>query len=112
MSAERMPFFLARAREWWAVADLLRARVPEGDPVLTVWREAAWCSLLLTKGMYGVAVIQLRKVCHCVAGVDMPAPVSQPRCEADVLAFAADLFVRLRAVVSSRYPFAFASLAA
>jgi hypothetical protein len=45
-----LPFFLERAREWRAVADALRARgVPDGDPALWVWREAAWCHLLFTR---------------------------------------------------------------
>src|SRR4051794_34240954 len=107
MSAEKLPFFLARVREWWAAADMLRARVPEGDPVLSVWREAAWAHLLLTKGLYGAAVARLREVFRDVAGASPPEPAPRPRCEADVLAIAADLFARLRSVVCVRYPAAF-----
>jgi hypothetical protein len=102
-----MPFFLARAREWWVAADRLRARVPDGDPVLTVWREAAWAHLLLTMGRFAAAVKRLREVFRDVVRVEVPSPVPRPRCEADVLAFAADLFARLRSVVSARHPAAF-----
>ncbi len=102
-----LPFFLEQAREWWAVADKLRARGVSDEPALWVWREAAWCHLLLTKGLYGAAVTQLGKVFRDVAGVDPPTPMPRPRCEADVLAFANDLFALLRSIVSARYPFAF-----
>jgi hypothetical protein len=46
-----LPDFLARAREWRAVADALRAAgLPPGHPLLSVWREAAWCHLLERRG--------------------------------------------------------------
>jgi hypothetical protein len=106
MGTKCMPFFLAQAREWWAAADMLRARLPEGAPVLAVWREAAWLHLLLTWGLYGAAVARLRVVFREVVGADPPES-DPPRCEADVLSVAADIFSRMRAVVSARYPFAF-----
>src|SRR5262245_51062156 len=103
MSPKQLPFLLARAREWRVAADDLPARgVLEGDPALAVWREAAWCHLLLTRGLYGAAVARLRVVFRDVTGVSSPEPVSRPRCEADVLAVAADLFTRLRAAVFNR----------
>jgi hypothetical protein len=104
---EQLPFFLARAREWWVAADRLRARVPDGDPVLTVWREAAWAHLLLTKGRFGAAAKRLREVFRAVTAVDPPSLVPPPRCEDDVLAVAADLFAHLRSIVSARHPAAF-----
>jgi hypothetical protein len=42
MSTGRLPFFLALAHSWRAAADALRAAgVPDTDPALRVWREAA-----------------------------------------------------------------------
>lgn len=46
-----LPYFLARARQWRDVADALRAAgLPPGHPLLSVWREAAWCHLLHGRG--------------------------------------------------------------
>ncbi len=42
MAGDRLPFFLALARDWWGVADALRAAgAPPDDPALTALREAA-----------------------------------------------------------------------
>lgn len=42
MTTDWLPPFLALARDWRAAADALRAGgVPERDPALSVWREAA-----------------------------------------------------------------------
>jgi hypothetical protein len=107
-----LPFFLARAREWRVVADELRARgVREGDPLLTVWREAAWCDLLLTRGRYATAVNHLRGLLRDVTGAPTSVALA-PTSEADVLAVAADVFTGLRAFVTARYPAAFGRPAA
>jgi hypothetical protein len=107
-----LPFLLARAREWRVIADELRARgIREGDPVLTVWREAAWCHLLLTRGRFSTAVNHLRELLLSVTG-EPPDPSLAPTSEADVLAVAADVFTRLRAFVAARFPAAFGRPAA
>ena len=63
MASEQLPFLLAKAREWWVVADILRASgIRPDDPALTVWREAAWCQLLFTAGKYAAALVRLRAV--------------------------------------------------
>lgn len=83
-----LPYYLARAREWRAVTDALRAAgVPPGDPLLTVWREAAWCHLLEGRGLPAVA--HLRRVAHAVTGD--PPPYDS-----------AAVFARLRA--AARFP--------
>ena len=70
MSTERETYFLALAQEWWDTAAALRARgVPEGDPALGVWREAAWCHLLFTRGHHAAVVTRLRAVVLDVTGV-------------------------------------------
>src|SRR4051812_35103980 len=107
-----LPFLLAHAREWWAAADALRvAGVPEGEPALTVWREAAWAHVLFSRGLYDAAVARLRWVFRAVTGVRPPV-VTRPTAEADVVAVAAELFARLRAFVSARHLVAFRSPAA
>lgn len=86
-----LPYFLMRAREWREVAGALRdAGVPDGHPLLTVWREAAWCHLLLERGLDPVA--HLRRVVARVTG--RPPPEAAADAEA--------LFARLRAAV--RFP--------
>ena len=89
-----LPFFLALASEWRDVADRLRAwGVPEGHPLLSVWREAAWCHLLFARGLDAAAVARLRTVVRDVTGT---APAENET--------AGDLFARLRDAVSARYP--------
>lgn len=106
MDTDRLPFFLGRVREWWGVAEALRARgVPEGDRALTVWREAAWCHLLLTAGRHQALVMWLRVVVREVTGV--PAPENDlPGDEGETLRAAAELFDRLRTAVGARFPLA------
>ena len=83
-----MPYFLARAAEWRAVSQALRdAGVPAGEPLLSVWREAAWCHLLDGRGLPAVA--HLRRVVHALTG---QSPPDDP----------ATLFAILRAAV--RFP--------
>jgi hypothetical protein len=107
-----LPYFLERAREWWAITDELRARgVPESDPALWVWREAAWCHLLLTAGRHDLIVARLKAVFREVSGAPTaPTPAGLRR--AEVLAAAIDLFEWLRAAVSVRHPSAFGRPAA
>ena len=102
-----LPFFLSQASEWRAVADALRARgVPEADPALSVWREAAWCHLLLMKGRPDLIVERLKAVFRELSGAPTaPTPRSARPCE--LLAAAVDLFEWLRAAVSVRHPDAF-----
>ena len=107
-----LTFFLEHAREWWAVADALRARGVTDDPALTVWREAAWCHLLFARGMHAAAVARLRGVLRDAGGSSPRHPSRSPTSEAEALATAAELFVRLRAAVSARHPAAFGRSAA
>ena len=101
-----LPLFLALAREWRDVADrLCVAGVPEGHPLLGVWREAAWCHLMFSRGRPEVALARLRAVVREVTG-------NSPRGERVERADAAtDLFTLLREA-SARYPHAFHPLAA
>lgn len=80
MNTDRQPYFLALAQEWWAAAAALRARgVDESDPALGVWREAAWCHLLVARGHFAAVVTRLRAVAREVAGVHPSAPPPCPR---------------------------------
>jgi hypothetical protein len=111
MNSERLPFFLARSRDWWAAADALRAAgVPDGDPVLTIWREVAWCHVLFDRGLYPAAFASLRVAVRRVTGAYPIDPSPPPATE--TLSAAADPFARLRATVSARYPRVFAHPAA
>ena len=112
MVAERLTFFLDKAREWWSVSDALRSRgVPEHDPALWVWREAAWCHLLLMKGRHDLIVERLKAVFLNLSGAPTtPTPRGARPCE--FLAAAVDLFEWLRAAVSVRHPDVFARPAA
>ena len=106
-----VPYFLERAREWRAVADAPRARgVPEDEPALWVWREAAWCHLLLSWGRDDLVVARLGEVLLRVSGMST-VPASQGRGKS-TLAVAADLFEWLWAAASVRYPSAFVRPAA
>jgi hypothetical protein len=89
------------------VADELRARgVREGEPVLGVWREAAWCHLLFAAGKYAGAVARLRVVLGDVTGAPAHAlPRTTTRGEA--LRAAVDVFDRLRVAVDALHPGAF-----
>lgn len=107
-----LPFFLERAREWRAVADSLRAGgVPEHDPVLWVWREAAWCHLLLARGRHDLIVARLKAVFQLVSGAPT-APTPRGLRTAEFLASAVDMFEWLRAAASVRYPNVFGHPAA
>lgn len=107
MASEPLPFFLAHAREWWAVADALRAAGARPDaPALTVWREAAWCHLLFAAGKYAAALVRLRVVTGDVIGVPLES-TQVPSDRAAALSEAADLFARMKAAVSVRHPAAF-----
>src|SRR5438067_1145444 len=113
MHPDQLPFFLDRAREWWAVADTLRAcGVPPDHPALGVWREAAWCHLLLVRGRYPAIVSCLRRVLREMTGSVAPAPSPLPASAAEALCAAADLFPRLRSTVASSYPIALSQLSA
>jgi hypothetical protein len=103
--------FLALAMEWRALADGLRARgVPETDPALSVWREAAWCHTLVERGLHAHLLTRLLPLAHAVTG--RPVEPGRPATEADAVAAAAELFGRLRAVVSTRHPGVFGRRAA
>ena len=77
----------------------------EGDPALGVWREAAWCHLLFTRGHYAAVVTRLGAVVLDVTGVSVTVPV--PVDEAESVDAAADLFAQLRFTVSARHPMVF-----
>lgn len=104
-------FFLDRAREWRAVADALRAAgAPEDDPALWVWREAAWCHLLFTRGRHDLIVARLKEVLQSVSG--MSAASASQGGSTSTVTVAADLFEWLWAAVSVRHPSALACPAA
>lgn len=107
MASDRMPFFLVYAREWWAIADVLRASGGRpDDPALGVWREAAWCHLLFAAGKYAASLVWLRAVARDVIGAPLEsAPVPSGRAAA--LSEAADLFARMKFAVTARHPAAF-----
>jgi hypothetical protein len=113
MTTDRLPLFLALARDWQAAADTLRScGVEECDPVLRVWREAAWCHLLFARGRYCAALASLRAVVGRVSGV-APDPVPLPsESEPAAVSAAAELFGRLRRAVLARHPRAFGPPAA
>jgi hypothetical protein len=95
MNTDRLPLFVGLAKQWWTVAGYLRARgVPEGDPILGIWREAAWCHLMFDRGLASVALSRLRVVVRNVTGT-LPLDTDKA---------ATDLFDQLRDVVSARYP--------
>src|SRR4051794_22357187 len=99
-----MPFFLGQALEWWDVAERLRARgVPDWEPALGVWREAAWSHLLLNAGNYAEVIANLRGVVREVTGV-APPDTTLPEHASQALSAAAELFDELRSAVSERYP--------
>ena len=78
MPAERLPYLLARAQDWRAAADALRAAgVREGDPALTVWREAAWCHVQIARGRYEAALFPVRRT---VRAVTKTSPVVRSTC--------------------------------
>lgn len=107
MGADGVPDFLAVAAEWWAAADALRAAgVPAHDPALRVWREAAWCHVLLARGRHDALTVRLRAAVAAVTGMP-PTPAASPTTAAEGVAAAAVLFGRLRAAVSARHPRAF-----
>jgi hypothetical protein len=106
MTSERLPDFLAMARDWRAIADELRARGVSEDPALGVWREAAWCHLLFTSGKFALAVARLRVVVRDVVGRP-PASAHPPSNHDEALAAASDLFAQIRAAVTARHPSAF-----
>lgn len=85
-----LPYYLARAREWRAVAEALSAAgLPPSHPLLSVWREAAWCHLLERWGRPPVA--HLRQGIHALTGeplADDPAA----------------LFARLRSAATAAFP--------
>jgi hypothetical protein len=112
MSADRLPFFLALARDWRAAADALRAvGVPDDDPAVRVWREAAWCHVLFAREKYHAALASLRAVVRAVTG-ESPDATPFPATRAEAVSAAADLFDLLRATVSARHPRAFGCPAA
>jgi hypothetical protein len=89
-----LPCFLALACEWRDAADRLRSHgLPEGHPLLGVWREAAWCHVLFARGLHAAAAARLRVVVRDVTGVFPPAGEG-----------VADMFSRLRGVASARHP--------
>lgn len=113
MSTERLPYFLVLAQEWWEIAAVLRARgVSEGDAVLGVWREAAWCHLLFARGHHAAVVTRLRAIVREVTGKPPAIPDAALVDEVVTVSVAADLFALLRAAVSVRHPTAFGLTAA
>jgi len=102
-----LPHFFQLARDWRDAADRLRAAgVPERHPLLGVWREAAWCHLMFSRGRPEVALARLRAVVREVTG-------NSPRGErVERAAAATDLFTLLREAASARYRHAFHPLAA
>ena len=112
MTTDRLPFFLALARTWRTTADALRAvGLSEADPVLRVWREAAWCHVLYGRGQYRVALASLRAVVRAVTG-ESPDSMPPLATEVEAVTAAANLFERLHVAVSARYPHAFGRPAA
>jgi hypothetical protein len=112
MSSERLPFFLELACEWWAIADALRDSGVSDHPVLTVWREAAWCHLLLKAGRYDAIMTRLRIVLR-EFGVEAPSGSGpRPTAETEVVSATTDLFAQLRSALSARYPHEFVLSAA
>ena len=111
MSTDRLPYFLALAQEWREIAAVLRAReVPEGDPALGVWREAAWCHLLAARGHHAAIGTRLQAIVREVTGKPPAIPAAAPVDEA--VSVAADLVALLRAAVSVHHPTAFGLTAA
>ena len=103
--------FLDLAMEWRALADALWARgVAKDDPVLTVWREAAWCQVLLDQGLYPHLLTRLLPAVREVTGG--PVERARPATEAEAVEAAHELFGRLKASLSSRYPEVFGRRAA
>lgn len=97
-------FFMDLACEWWAIADVLREHgVPPEDPALTVWREAAWCYLLLKDGRYDVILPRLRKVLRKFGAEVLPRSGPRPTSEAEAVSAATDLFNYLLVAVSARH---------
>ena len=112
MTTDRLPFFLALARDWRAAADALRAAgVPDGDPALGVWREAAWCHVLFTRGHCPAPLASLRAFVRAVTG-ESPDAIPLSVTEAEAVVTAAELFDWLRNTVSARHPHAFGRPAA
>jgi hypothetical protein len=107
MTTDRLPFFLALARNWRAAADALRAAgVPDDDPAVRVWREAAWCHVLFVREVYHAALASLRAVVRAVTG-ESPCVILSPVTEVAAVTAATDLFDLLHATVSARHPRAF-----
>jgi hypothetical protein len=112
MTTDRLPLFLGLARDWRAAADILRTGgAAEGDPVLGVWREAAWCHVLFGRGQSHAALTSLRAVVWNVTG-EPPLVASQPMSEVVAVFAAANLFDQMRAAVSAHHPHAFGRPAA
>jgi hypothetical protein len=105
MSCERLPFFLELACEWWAIADALRERgAPPEDPALRVWREAAWCHLLLKAGRYDAIMTRLWIVLREFDAEVLPGSGPRPTNEAEAVSVATDLFDNLLLAVFARHP--------
>jgi len=69
-----LPVFLEIASEWRDTADrLFAAGVPEGHPLLDVWREAAWCYLMFARGRPDAALARLRAVVEEATGLLPPS---------------------------------------
>ena len=89
-----LPYFLRLARQWRAAADRLRAEgLPEGHPLLGVWREAAWCHLMFSRGLPAAALARLRVAVRAVTGVTPPGDETTT-----------DLIARLRDALAARDP--------
>jgi hypothetical protein len=100
--------FLAVAEDWRDAADALRtAGVPADDPALGVWREAAWVHLLLSREQYPFVLTRLAPVARVVTGLPL-GPPGKPTTAAEAVSAAADLFARMRTVVSARHSGVFA----
>lgn len=104
MTTDRLPLFLALARDWRAAADAPRpAGATTGDPAVRAWRQAVWCHVLFARGRYHAALSSLRAVVRDVTG-ELPDWAAQPASEAEAVSVAADLLARLHAAVSARRP--------
>jgi hypothetical protein len=120
MSAEPdRDFFLRACVEWAHAADAVRDTSRDRDDplrrvALALYREAAWCHLLLAAGRRDALLAHLRTLGELLPPEEreryrarwrhLHAPGCRP---GEVEAMAADLFGSLRRAVAGRYPGAF-----
>jgi hypothetical protein len=107
-------FFLRRAVEWAAIADAIRVAYPTGTgsfhwTVTGLYREAAWCHLLVRAGRYGAAAARLQKIYGKLFGDRIPCAEPTDSDGAEVSAVATEFFRRFRSAAVKRYAAAFGS---